>query len=251
MLTKRRFPSRLASQLQLSAVERRHWEWANLGMLLVLVSTATLLSLMAWLTDWDLALADATFDARIKAFPLRHAWVTEVFNHVILRRLFTVVALGFLAVVLWDLLSTRRWSWLRRFQMRVVALSAVLVPVVISSLKQMSDTHCPWDLQRYGGTAPYVRLFESLPALVEPGHCMPAGHASSALWLISISIYFLPKQLGRGALTLAAFLAVGFAVGWMQQLRGAHFLTHTLWSLWVALATVFIVITCMDRWPER
>jgi membrane-associated PAP2 superfamily phosphatase len=37
----------------------------------------------------------------------------------------------------------------------------------------------------------------------------------------------------------------------MQQLRGAHFLTHTLWSLWIALATVFIITLALDLWPER
>ncbi|UUZ57577.1 hypothetical protein LP419_13670 [Massilia sp. H-1] len=30
-------------------------------------------------------------------------------------------------------------------------------------------------------------------------------------------------------------------IGWIQQLRGAHFLTHTLWSMWIACALVITV----------
>ncbi len=220
-------------------------------MVYVLIVTAILLCLVALLTDWDLALADKAFDLRLNTFPLRHAWLTEVFNHLILKRLFICLALGFLGVALWDFISPRSWSWLRRFQFRVVALSALLVPMVISILKQMSASHCPWDLEQYGGTQPYVRLFEYLPVGTGSGQCMPAGHASSALWMISIAIFFVPYRLTRAAAALATLLTVGFGVGWLQQLRGAHFLSHTLWSLWIALATVFIIATCLDRWPTR
>jgi membrane-associated PAP2 superfamily phosphatase len=251
LVNKWQFSSRLALHSFLTPIERVRWAQANVSIVCVLAVTPIFLSLIALLTDWDLALADAAFDFGLNAFPLRHAWLTEVFNHVILKGLFIVIALGFLITVLWDLISPRSWSWLRRFQFRVVALSAILVPTVISILKQISHSHCPWDIRRYGGTEPYVRLFEYLPVGIEPGRCMPAGHASSALWMISFSIFFIPHRLMRAATVLVALLAVGFSVGWLQQLRGAHFLTHTLWSLWVALATVFFVTNCLDRWPVR
>lgn len=245
------FPSRLASQLVAAHPQRERWERAGVTAVAILVLTAIVIACIALLTDVDLTLADSAFDANAKVFPLRHAWVTEVFNHVILKRIFTTFALLFLIAVLWDLASPRQWTWLRRFQMRVVALSAVLVPTVISLLKQSSDSHCPWDLERYGGTEPYVKLFEYLPAGVEPGHCMPGGHASSALWMISLAVFFVPHRLTLAMAALAAFLSVGLAVGWLQQLRGAHFLTHTLWSAWIALLTVFLITACLDRWPKR
>lgn len=231
--------------------ERKRWKGAGMVMAVLLLISAILLVGIALLTNWDIALADSAFDATTKAFPLRHAWLTETFNHVMLKRVFTVLGLGFVVSVLWDLLAPRRWSALRRVQMRVVALTALLVPTAISLLKLNSGSHCPWDLTRYGGTAPYVRMFESLPSGVTPGHCMPAGHASSALWLISLSIFFVPHHLTRAAVVLAALLCGGVGVGWMQQLRGAHFLTHTLWSAWVALVLFFLITLCLDRWPER
>lgn len=216
----------------------------------LLVAAVSLIAMTLW-TDLDLTLADRAFDAKAGVFPLRHAWVTATLNHVILKRLLTALAVLILIAVAWDSCAPRAWSWLRRFQLRVIALSALLIPSVIGLLKQGSDSHCPWDLQRYGGTAPYIKLFELLPAGVSPGHCMPAGHASSALWMISLSILFVPHRLLYAACMLVIQLLLGIGVGWMQQLRGAHFLTHTLWSAWIALMLVFLITTCLDRWPRR
>lgn len=193
--------------------------------------------LIYWLgagTDVDLYLADAMFDRASGVFPWRHAWLAETFNHRILKAVLTLAGLGFIAAALRDRS--------KKPGLRVVALSAVLVPLSISLLKQNSVAHCPWDLARYGGVEPYARLFEMLPPGVAPGHCLPAGHASCALWLVSLAALWLPGEPRKAMLAAALALAGGFAVGWMQQLRGAHFLTHTLWSMWIACAMVFALI---------
>ena len=78
-----------------------------------------------------------------------------------------------------------------------------------------------------------------------PGQCLPAGHASSALWLLSLAVFWLParpRAAGRVALLALAF---GATVGYLQQLRGAHFLTHTLWSIWIAGAIVLALVAAM------
>lgn len=243
--------SRLSGELALAPAQHRTWMLAHLAGVAFLVVAALCLVAIALWTDWDLRLADRVYDARARTFPLRHAWLTESFNHVILKRVFAGLAVATMTVVLWDAASPRGWTWLRRFQLRVIALSAVLVPAVISLLKQASDSHCPWDLQRYGGTEPYVGLFAQLPAGVAPGHCMPGGHASSAFWMISFAILLLPYRLKYAVFALAALLTLGIAVGWLQQLRGAHFLTHTLWSAWISLLVVFLITLCLDRWPRR
>lgn len=201
---------------------------------------------LVWLgsmTDIDLALADAAYDRLLGKFPWRHAWLAERFSHVLLKRLLVGLGLLFMAVVLWDLARPQPWTALRRGQLRVVALSALLVPGTVALLKQLSSSHCPWDLERYGGTAPYVRLLEALPAGVAPGHCMPGGHASGALWLVSLSVFLLPRRPVWAGAAAILLLAGGVAVGWLQQLRGAHFLTHTLWSAWIACAIILGVFT--------
>lgn len=190
-------------------------------------------------TNIDLALADAAFDPVTHSFPWQHAWIAEQFNHIILKSLFTVLAVGAVLLALWDgYRPFDGWTSERRTGLRVVAMSAVLVPLAISLLKQASASHCPWDLQRYGGTAPYIRLLEWMPSGVASGHCLPGGHASSALWLVSIAAFWWPHRPRKALAIGASMLVLGGAVGWMQQLRGAHFLTHTLWSAWIACTLV-------------
>ena len=218
----------------------------------VLLITAGVIFWLGRCTDIDLMLADALYDPGVHAFPWRHAWLTETFSHVILKELLSAAAAGVLLIALHDTWRPRRTrNQLARVRLRVVALSALLVPLVISLLKQTSVAHCPWDLARYGGAEPYLRLFDALPFGVQAGHCLPAGHASSALWLVSLCVYWLPLRGRTARRVAAAALAFGGAVGWMQQLRGAHFLTHTLWSAWIACAIVFLLVLVLQWQPLR
>jgi len=203
-------------------------------------------------TDIDLILADAVYDSATGVFPWRHAWLTETFSHVILKGLLTLAAAWFVVSAAIDLWRPRPGrNALDRLRLRVVGLSAVLVPLVISMLKKASVAHCPWDLARYGGDEPYLRLFDALPLGVPAGHCLPAGHASSALWLVALCVYWLPARPGVARRVVLLALLLGGLVGWMQQLRGAHFLTHTLWSTWIACAVVLAIVAALQWRPLR
>jgi membrane-associated PAP2 superfamily phosphatase len=203
-------------------------------------------------TNIDLILADAVYDTASGAFPWRHAWLTDTFSHVILKGLLTLAAAWFILAAARDLWRPRPGrDALDRLRLRVVGLSAVLVPAVISTLKQASVAHCPWDLARYGGTEPYLRLFDALPLGVPAGHCLPAGHASTALWLVSLCVYWLPSRPSAARRVALLALLLGGLVGWMQQLRGAHFLTHTLWSIWIACAVVLVIVAGLQWRPLR
>ena len=198
-------------------------------------------------SDIDLLLADAVFDAASNTFPWRDAWLTETFGHVILKRVLTLAALAFIGCAAVDAFRPLpRLCVLGRLRLRVVASSAILVPAVISLLKQLSSSHCPWDLSRYGGEQPYVRIFDILPDGAIPGQCLPAGHASSALWLLSLAVYWLPAQARAARIAAFSGIAAGSFLGLLQQLRGAHFLTHSLWSIWIASATVVLVILVLQ-----
>jgi membrane-associated PAP2 superfamily phosphatase len=193
-------------------------------------------------TDIDLRLADAVFDRARNVFPLQHAWFAERLNHELLKSVMTV-----LAVVVVGLALSDRWRPLRqlapvhRLGLRVLASSAVLIPLVISLLKRASASHCPWDVQRYGGAQPYIRLLEWMPDGISAGHCLPGGHASSVLWLIALAAFWLPHRPRTAFKVGALMLIFSAVVGAIQQMRGAHFLTHTLWSMWIACALFFLI----------
>lgn len=207
-----------------------------------LIVSALLLLWIGQYTDIDLTLADAMYDRTSGTFPWQHAWLAEDFNHRILKIVLQVLGVAAIVTAGWDFLRPQpgwRTSW--RLGIRVLALSAIAIPAVISVLKRFSVSHCPWDLQRYGGREPFVRLLEAMPAIIEAGHCMPAGHASSALWLLGLVAFWLPYRPRMAAAVAVLVLVFAFGVGWMQQLRGAHFLTHTLWSVWIAVLIVDVL----------
>lgn len=193
-------------------------------------------------TGIDMALARSAFNSGSGTFPLRHAWLTEVFGHQILKHVLS--ALGgavILALIIDALRPFARLTRCLRLRLRVVALSAVLVPLTVTVLKRASSTSCPWDLIEFGGTQAYAGLLQAaLPGSVA-GHCMPGGHAASAMWLAALAVLWLPHRPRIAMAVGAGGLVVGMALGWLQQLRGAHFLTHTLWTAWIACAIVGVL----------
>ena len=106
--------------------------------------------LILWIgnnTDLDLALADAMFDRSRNVFPWQHAWLAERFNHEILKTALQVLGFAVVGVASWDCFKPiRRWSAEGRTGMRVLALSALLVPTAIRLLKRAASpktTFCP------------------------------------------------------------------------------------------------------------
>lgn len=218
---------------------------------IMLVAGALAILWLGRCTDLDLMLADVVFDAQRRVFPWRDAWLTVTFNHVIVKQLLMLLALGIVGYALVDAWRPRAGlSALGRLQLRTVAMSAVLVPAVTSALKHLSTSHCPWDLLRYGGEQPYVRLFGTAPAATLPGQCLPAGHASSALWLVALAVCWLPERPSRARAAALLAIGAGATVGYLQQLRGAHFMTHTLWSIWIASTIVVALIATLQATPS-
>ncbi|MES2318724.1 MAG: phosphatase PAP2 family protein [Pseudomonadota bacterium] len=210
--------------------------------LLMLAGSALAILWLGAFTDVDLWLARTMYSQAARGFPLRHAWLTETFSHVYLKNLLVMLASCVLIPAAFDCWRPRASSTPAfRQRLRVVALSAILVPLAISLLKQASRSHCPWDLAEFGGAESYIRLLQAALPGAPAGHCMPAGHAASGLWLISLAGLCLPRRPRTAAAVFVVALAFGFWLGWMQQLRGAHFLTHTLWSMWLACAIVALI----------
>jgi membrane-associated PAP2 superfamily phosphatase len=100
-------------------------------------------------------------------------------------------------------------------------------------LKQGSALHCPWDLAEYGGYAPFARLFERLPGNIDAGKCFPGGHAAGGFALMAFYFGLRDVHARYARVGLIVALALGMVMGWAQMMRGAHFLSHNLWSAWV------------------
>ncbi len=131
-------------------------------------------------------------------------------------------------------------------------LAAVLSIGIVGLLKTMTNVHCPWDLVEFGGSFPHIPLFAPRPSLLKAGQCFPAAHASSGYALMVLYFVFRERSKLLARLGLVLGVGVGVVFGLAQQARGAHFLSHDLWSaflVWMILAGVYVFAFRGELWP--
>lgn len=206
--------------------ERRFWRtvW--------LVTAITLLGLVALeATAIDMALARLAYDPSRQAFPLREHFLTTRVSHDGVK-VASALVFAWILLALWKPIGLlARLGRPHRVYLFAAVATCLLV---VASLKRGSALHCPWGLVEFGGTHAYLRLFDAVPEGWQRGSCFPAGHALSAF--AYIGGYFAWRAVDRRVARawLVAVLVIGLWVGVSQQLRGAHFLSHTLWTAWLA-----------------
>ena len=213
---------------------------------------ATLVVILAQYTELDLRLADYYFDPVRRIFPWDKTWFGRDFMHGYLKNV--IVWFGFLliAATIVDLLfPLRRVTSLARLRLRFITLAAVLEPFLVRSLKGSSNLHCPVAVDLYGGTNPYLRLLDRVPEGWNAGHCFPAGHASAGMWLSALAILWLPSHPRKALAVFFGGLSVGLVMGWVQQMRGMHFFSHTLATAWISTALMIVLLVVFWRQLDR
>lgn len=207
-----------------------------LRQLLLLSGLALLLWLTFHFTALDAWFAGLYFDSDSHSFPLKDALWLEWLNH----RLAKYLIIGFAVI------SSVRAAYRRdRLLARSVAALACAT-LAVSLLKAHSAHSCPWDLAAYGGHALPFELFSPASVKPGPGRCFPGGHAAAGFALMAMAFAAPTRQQAR--LWLAGGFACGLLMGWGQLMRGAHFLSHNLWSAWLCWAVIVLV---MALWPQR
>ena len=140
-------------------------------------------------------------------------------------------ALGLLALRVWRPLGgLRRLSRGERIGLLLGVVASVLA---MSLIKRASLTSCPWDLQEFGGTATHVSHWLWGVADGGGGNCFPAGHASAGFAYLAGWFWLRRVSPRAAAWWLGAALVLGFGLGAVQQVRGAHYMSHTLWTAWL------------------
>jgi membrane-associated PAP2 superfamily phosphatase len=191
----------------------------------------------------DFWLADRIYHWGGQQWLLQDAWWTSSLMHRGGKNLSAAAAVCVLALLLYS--RTKHHLIFLRKPLAYLLVTVVLSPSLVSALKHLTQLDCPWDLQRYGGLHPFIALFQTRPAELAQAMCFPAGHASAGYaWL---GLYFFALQTAPKwrwhALVIA--LATGLAFGVTQQLRGAHFLSHDLVSLWLCWVVAVVLHEAM------
>jgi membrane-associated PAP2 superfamily phosphatase len=172
-----------------------------------------------------------------QGFALRDAWWLSAVLHDGLR---TAMTLAWLLLVVWALWPGLRLP--RRERWWVVALVSVSL-LAVNLVKNASLTSCPWDLRAFGGSARHVSHWAWGVVDGGPGRCFPGGHASSGFAFLALALPWLlppagaaPRRHVVGLRWLAAAVFIGLLAGAVQTVRGAHFPSHTLWTLVICAA---------------
>ena len=210
-------------------------------------TVSSFLLLLAW--DYSgLDLTMAQWFGSTSGFALESHWLWRGVLHDDIRLVPWGAELVLLAALVWPFGTLKQLALGRRLQL---ALTTLLALLVVSSIKLHSHTSCPWDLQQFGGVATYVSHWAWGTADGGTGGCFPAGHASAGFAFFGGFFAFrqvLPKTAWRW---FAGAVLAGCILGLAQQIRGAHYMSHTLWTAWFCWTVAAVVDVAVSQLIAR
>jgi membrane-associated PAP2 superfamily phosphatase len=200
------------------------------------------------LLGWDASGLDlwvARFSGSAAGFPVESHWFWRGVMHEPMRNLGWLLELTLLVGLFRPFGVLKRLPVERRLQL---ALTPLLALVTVSSIKLHSLTSCPWDLREFGGVATYASHWALGLADGGNGGCFPAGHASAGFAFVAGFFVFRHTMSKLATRWLLGAVVAGLALGVAQQVRGAHFMSHTLWTAWICWAVAAAVDSGVSQW---
>ena len=202
--------------------------WPAVAALLVLFTLFEVTDLDLWVQDhfFDFATGQWWVDAKA---PVPRAFFYDGPKYLIILLGLTILTFA---------LGPSRWRERRGLERRrlwAVFLTIGLVPAAIGQMKATTNVYCPYEIYRYGGFVPYVKVLERHPPEEQPercGKCFPGGHASGGFALFALAGLFATRR--TQLLGIALGLVAGWSMGVYQMLKGAHYLSHTLVTMMLA-----------------
>ncbi len=252
-------------------LRRRLWRWSSSIPFWLLISTVLLLAFDLPESQFsvlspclDLRLQDCFYDPAQQSrffFSRDHNDFWYQLLHEKVRHGFVpgVAILLFLAALL-PRISWSRLGLLRvphRTDLWLVILAISLTAVLVGLIKNATHVYCPYEVDRYGGKAPYVHLFEAYPEKypahwrfiiggkkwnqdcsqwtgverAECGRCFPCGHASGGFALMGLFFVF---RAWRRWLGLGIGVICGSVMGVYQMMNGNHYFSHVVFTALLA-----------------
>ncbi|ENU58722.1 phosphatase PAP2 family protein [Acinetobacter guillouiae] len=166
-------------------------------------------------------------------FPLKDNWFLIEINHKLLKHI--VIAFYIAVFISWiasfKVAKLKAYQW----QLSYLFIVSVLSTALIGILKSHSAHACPWSMTEQTALG-YVWDFSA-----SNGRCFPGGHASTGFSLLTGFFVFRRSNSKVAYFFLVLGLALGLITGWGQIMRGAHFLSHNLWTGWIIFTFNVIV----------
>ena len=121
-------------------------------------------------------------------------------------------------------------------------LCLAVVPGAVGIIRSNSGVSCPYSIERYGGSVADTlgQAHISSPQFRDQvSGCWPSGHVSGGFALLALAFLGRPTVVRRRIFVTA--LTTGTVMGVYQVLRGAHFASHILVTLCIAILLISLV----------
>ena len=166
---------------------------------------------------------------------------------------FKLLIIIFGVAILFSLIFLKRNRLIQEYRkgLIIVLLSGIFVPLIIGSLKDITNTPCPCNIVHFNGVYPENKVFEHYPKdFVQKSKvkCWPAGHASGGFALMALFFLFkTPKNQKRA---LIGALIIGWSIGTYKMLLGDHFISHTIITMLMAWLIILLIVKSIEKFER-
>ena len=194
----------------------------------------------------DLTIARWFFDDARRFFPLTNDWLLKTVLHDAARTVSAMAALALLGLALASWIAPRLKAIREhREALLFTAIATVVAAAIVGALKHFSSHACPWDLAMFGGSAAYHSLLGVHARAPNIDGCFPAAHPLAGYAWLAVGFALYPLARRRAWQAWAVAFAFGTLFGAVQIARGAHFLSHVLWSAWIVWGVNLALLGCL------
>ena len=187
----------------------------------------------------DFTLADFLYRLQGNTWAWKEAFITQDILHKGGKWLSLAMGLAILLLLILSTMVTRLKEY--RTPLLYLFSATLLSALLVATIKHLVSMECPWDLIRYGGDRGFIGLLDIRPPSVPASACFPAGHASAGYTWIALYFFFTAIRPHWRWAGLALGVGLGLTFGITQQFRGAHFLSHDLWTVMICWTVSFVL----------
>lgn len=161
--------------------------------------------------------------------------------------------LFFVILILFSLIFFRNKRLIQEYKkgLIIVLLSAITIPSIVGTLKAVTNTPCPNNINYFGGEYPNIKVFDSYPKdFIQKSKikCWPAGHASGGFALLSLFFLFKSSNNKKKAVIIA--LIIGWTMGLYKILVGDHFLSHTIITMVLSWLIILLIVKLVKKFER-
>ena len=226
-------------QSSLSFEPRLFWLLNSIGLILSIIVLNQFFPVNGTVDHWFIqpwVSSDGSFPYRENWWltTIAHNWVKYFILGIVL--IYIIQFVGSFFIHTW-----RDKRWISGYVLLAMLCSSTLV----GTLKSMSEHACPWSLAQPGSDG-IMWLSHTLSL----GKCFPGGHSSAGFGLMALFFAYHLQAPKKARLYLLAALVLGSGMGWTQMMRGAHFLSHNLWTLWFTWLVNVVLYFGYQSWMK-